>query len=334
MPIEAQYWGSKLGISGLEVINRQREAAGMRALITPQSMEVANTAMSSQMQALLNRLPTYNRSVRALSSMGSFQPAVVPKGYGTIIQKAAQQYGIDPAILAGVIETESNFTNHQSPNKAGAVGIAQIVPRWHPTVNATDPNASIMYAAKYLSELKQQLGSMDEAIYAYNSGPGLIRQSAENRAYYPKVIKAAAKYGYGQAWSNTSLMRPSVVYKIGSLGYGSTAPHLDLKRVARGTTSTTSSVEIKPTEVDNFVEVNVNGKWKGLSKGAPINQAEKEHRARGSFGVDYLAPAGTPVRLTNGAKVVGTYKGEENSDILIIELPDGRRFQFLHGTKV
>ena len=35
MPPQAQYWGKELGISGLEVINRQREAAGMRPLITP-----------------------------------------------------------------------------------------------------------------------------------------------------------------------------------------------------------------------------------------------------------------------------------------------------------
>ncbi|MGA1281208.1 MAG: lytic transglycosylase domain-containing protein [Candidatus Nanopelagicaceae bacterium] len=339
MPLEAQYWGSKLGISGLEVINRQREAAGMRPLITPESMEVANNAMSSQMQALLNRLPTYNRSVRALSSMGRFEPTMVPKGFGTVIQKAARANGIDPAILTGILEVESSWRDDiiygRTKSEAGARGIAQIMPEYHPGVNYDDPIASINYAAKHLKGLIAATnGDVNRAIQAYNAGLGGIGKSQENRNYLPLVLKSAAKYGYGQAWRDPATMRPSVVYKIGSLGYGSTAPHLDLKRVARGTTSTTSSVEIKPTEVDNFVEVNVNGKWKALSKGAPINQAEKEHRARGSFGVDYLAPAGTPVRLTNGAKVVGTYKGEENSDILIIELPDGRRFQFLHGTKV
>jgi hypothetical protein len=50
--------------------------------------------------------------------------------------------------------------------------------------------------------------------------------------------------------------------------------------------------------------------------------------------MDYAAPAGTPVRLKNGAQVVEAFKGEEGTDHLIIELPDGRRFQFLHGTKV
>jgi hypothetical protein len=339
MPLEAQYWGSKLGISGLEVINRQREAAGMRPLITPASMEIMSTAMTSDMQALLNRLPTYNRSVRALSSMGSFQPAMVPKGFGDPIQAAAKANGIDPAILTGILEVESSWRDDiiygRTKSVAGARGIAQIMPEYHPGVNYDDPVASINYAAKHLKGLIAATGGdVNRAIQAYNAGLGGIGKSQENRDYLPKVLKSAAKYGYGQAWRDPATMRPSVVYKIGSLGYGSTGPHLDLKRVARGTTTTTGSVEIKPNEVDNFVEVNVEGKWQALSKGTTMTDTEARHRARGSYGVDYAAPSGTPVRLKNGAQVVGSFKGQEGTDHLIIELPDGRRFQFLHGTKV
>ena len=339
MPLEAQYWGSKLGISGLEVINRQREAAGMRPLITPASMEIMSTAMTSDMQALLNRLPTYNRSVRALSSMGSFQPAMVPKGFGDPIQAAAKANGIDPAILTGILEVESSWRDDiiygRTKSVAGARGIAQIMPEYHPGVNYDDPVASINYAAKHLKGLIAATdGDVNRAIQAYNAGLGGIGKSQENRDYLPKVLKSAAKYGYGQAWRDPATMRPSVVYKIGSLGYGSTGPHLDLKRVARGTTTTTGSVEIKPNEVDNFVEVNVEGKWQALSKGTTMTDTEARHRARGSYGVDYAAPSGTPVRLKNGAQVVGSFKGQEGTDHLIIELPDGRRFQFLHGTKV
>jgi hypothetical protein len=50
--------------------------------------------------------------------------------------------------------------------------------------------------------------------------------------------------------------------------------------------------------------------------------------------MDYAAPSGTPVRLKNGAQAVESFKGQGGTDHLIIELPDGRRFQFLHGTKV
>jgi hypothetical protein len=339
MPLEAQYWGSKLGISGLEVINRQREAAGMRPLITPASMEIMSTAMTSDMRALLNRLPTYNRSVRALGSMGSFQPAMVPKGFGDPIQAAAKANGIDPAILTGILEVESSWRDDiiygRTKSGAGARGIAQIMPEYHPGVNYDDPVASINYAAKHLKGLIAATGGdVNRAIQAYNAGLGGIGKSQENRDYLPKVLKSAAKYGYGQAWRDPATMRPSVVYKIGSLGYGSTGPHLDLKRVDRGATTTTGSVEIKPNEVDNFVEVNVEGKWQALSKGTTMTDTEARHRARGSYGVDYAAPSGTPVRLKNGAQVVGSFKGEEGTDHLIIELPDGRRFQFLHGTKV
>jgi len=339
MPLEAQYWGSKLGISGLEVINRQREAAGMRPLITPQSMEVARTTMSAQMQALLNRLPTYNRSVRALSSVGGFQPTMVPKGFGPTIQKAAAANGIDPAILTGILEVESTWRDDviygRTRSKAGARGIAQIMPEYHPGVNYDDPVASINYAAKHLKGLIAATGGdVNRAIQAYNAGLGGIGKSQENRDYLPLVLKSAAKYGYGQAWRDPSTMRPSVVYKIGSLGYGSTGPHLDVKRVQPGTSKTTGLSQIKPNEVDNFVEVNVNGKWKDLSKGTKITDTEARHRARGSYGMDYAAPSGTPVRLKNGAQVVDSFKGEGGTDHLIIELPDGRRFQFLHGTKV
>ena len=339
MPLEAQYWGSKLGISGLEVINRQREAAGMRPLITPQSMEVMSKSMSSDMRSLLNRLPTYNRSVRAFGSMGSFQPAVVPKGFGDTIQKAAKANGIDPAILTGILEVESSWRDDiiygRTKSAAGARGIAQIMPEYHPGVNYDDPVASINYAAKHLKGLIAATGGdVNKAIQAYNAGLGGIGKSQENRDYLPKVLKSAAKYGYGQTWRDPAIMRPSVVYKIGSLGYGSTGPHLDLKRVDRGTTTTTGFSQIKPAEVDDFVEVNVDGKWQALSKGTTITDTEARHRARGSYGMDYAAPSGTPVRLKNGAQVVDSFKGDEGTDHLIIELPDGRRFQFLHGTKV
>jgi len=340
MPLEAQYWGSKLGISGLEVINRQREAAGMRPLITPASMEIMSTAMTSDMQALLNRLPTYNRSVRALSSMGSFQPAMVPKGLGETIQKAAKANGVDPSVLAGMLEKESSWRDDiisgRTKSSVGATGIAQFMPATAAEmgVDPLDVNSSINGAAKYLAKLTKQYGSVNAAIAHYAGYGGNAQDPVFIRDYLTPVLKNAAKYGYGQAWRDPATMRPSVVYKIGSLGYGSTGPHLDLKRVERGSNVTTGAVAIKPNEVDNFVEVNVEGKWQALSKGTTMTDTEARHRARGSYGVDYAAPSGTPVRLKNGAKVVGSFKGEEGTDHLIIELPDGRRFQFLHGTKV
>lgn len=219
MPAEAQYWGSKLGISPLEVINRQRRAAGMNELATPAAMERIQGTISPQLQAILNRYQSYNRSVRALSSMGRFEPTAVPKGFGGTIQTAAKANGIDPAILAGLLEVESRWRDDviygKTRSKRGARGIAQIMPEYHPGVNYDDPIASINYAAKYLSSLQRQFGGdMRLALIAYNAGPGNVEKyrgpipgDTESSSYYSKVIKSAAKYGYGRAWQDPATMR-------------------------------------------------------------------------------------------------------------------------------
>ena len=214
VPAEAQYWGSRLGINPLDVINRQRNAAGMKPLATPASLEKAQQYISPQLQAILNRYQTYNRSVRALSSMGRFEPTMVPKGFGGAVQAAAKANGIDPAILAGLLEVESNW-NPKAVSSAGARGIAQIMPNYHPEVNANDPVASINYAAKYIAGLQRQFGGdMRLALIAYNAGPanvekyrGPIPGDKESGSYYQKILTSAAKYGYGKAWSDPYTMR-------------------------------------------------------------------------------------------------------------------------------
>lgn len=231
MPAEAQYWGSKLGISPLEVINRQRRAAGMNELATPAAMERIQGTISPQLQAILNRYQSYNRSVRALSSMGRFEPAAVRNGFGNTIQAAAKANGIDPAVLAGLLEVESGF-NPKAVSEKGARGIAQIMPKYHPNVNYDDPIESINYAAKYLSSLQRQFGGdMRLALIAYNAGPGNVEKyrgpipgDAESSSYYSKVIKSAAKYGYGRAWQDPATMRGkfrTIEYLSGDPNHGS-----------------------------------------------------------------------------------------------------------------
>jgi hypothetical protein len=214
VPPQAQYWANQLGINPLEVINRQRDAAKMTELDTPKAIEAVQQRISPQLQSILNRYPSVNRSTRALSSMRTFVPEVIPNGYGRAIQAAAQANGIDPAILAGLIEVESGFIPNRV-SKRGARGIAQIMPQYHPGVNPDDPIASINYAAKWLSSTQRQFGGdMRLALLAYNGGTptiakyrGPIPGSRENQEYYGKVIKAAAKYGYGRAWSDPATMR-------------------------------------------------------------------------------------------------------------------------------
>jgi hypothetical protein len=214
IPAVARYWSGQLNVNPLEIINRQRKAAGLKELPTPGAIEAAKTGISPGLQYLLNRFQSPNRSTRALSSIGAFNPVMIPNGYGSTVQKAAQANGIPPEILAGLLETENGW-RAQGVSKRGARGIAQIMPEYHPGVNTDDPIASINYAAKYLSGLQRQFGGdMRLAVIAYNAGPGNVAKyrgpipgDSESNSYYGKVIKAASKYGYGQAWGDPSTMR-------------------------------------------------------------------------------------------------------------------------------
>jgi hypothetical protein len=125
-------------------------------------------------------------------------------------------------------------------------------------------------------------------------------------------------------------LHPRLVYRIGSRGYGSTGPHLDVKPVVAGGTTTSGSLPaMTANQLDQYVVVGT--QQRPLSQGTVTTDDDRKHRNRGSYGHDFAAPDGTPVYLKNGARVVATYKGDGGTDHTIIELPDGRRYQFLHG---
>jgi hypothetical protein len=311
------------------VLDRQARAQGLPGLAPNPRLQSQVQGIRPELSRLLHYRPSYNRVARSYASTGSFNPDRIPRGYGQVVLEAASQFGIDPAILAGVIETESQW-NPNAYNKSGATGIAQIIPKWHPTVDPTKPKEAIFYAAKYLNELRAQLGgNMDEAIYAYNSGPGAIRKSAENRAYHPKVMKAAAKYGYnptGNPWSNPALLNPRVAYVTGNIGPTSTGPHLDVKQVGGG--------NFGAKDLDRYVEVDDPELGRVPLGRIRVTADQKQHRSRKrpSHGIDYGTASGSRVYLKNGAKVI--HKGDSgdgNGDIVIIQLPNGQKYSFLHG---
>lgn len=232
VPPVVQYWSGQLSVNPLEIINRQRKAVGMKELATPASIEMVKGSISPGLQRLLNSYQSPNRSTRALSSMRQFDARSIPGGYGQVVESSAKANGIDPAILAGVLETENKWKT-TGISKSGAVGIAQIMPEYHPGVDPTDPIASIKYAAKYLSQLQRQFGGdMRLAVIAYNAGPGNVAKyrgpipgNKESQEYYGSVLKAASKYGYGQAWNDPATMRGKFA---SSITFDSGQPGIDV----------------------------------------------------------------------------------------------------------
>lgn len=125
-------------------------------------------------------------------------PATDPlREYLPAFAAAERRHGLPAGLLRAVAWRESrgrrDIIDGRTVSSAGAVGLMQIVPRWHPDARPLDPYHSIDYAAGYLADLHAMLGTWRAAVAAYNWGPthvrrqGLDAMPAETRAYLAEV---------------------------------------------------------------------------------------------------------------------------------------------------
>jgi soluble lytic murein transglycosylase-like protein len=144
--------------------------------------------------------------------------------YKTEIDAAAAKYGLDPALLRGLIRQESNF-NPNAGSPAGAQGLCQLMPGTAAALgctNVNDPAQNIDAGARYL---RQQLdafgGDVSKALAAYNAGPGAVTRYggvppyAETQNYVRQVQAYADEYR-----SQSSQPQPAAALSsAGSLPY-------------------------------------------------------------------------------------------------------------------
>jgi soluble lytic murein transglycosylase-like protein len=187
------------------VIARVNELQQMIAGPAP-APAAASTAFASQLATAA--APTAATATTAtagtslMSATGASElPADVP--YGAEITAAAKKYGLDPALLAGLVKQESGF-NPNAGSPAGARGLTQLMPGTAAglgVTNVLDPAQSLDGGAKYL---RQQLdafgGDVARALAAYNAGPGAVQRYggvppyAETQNYVRAVQANAAAY--------------------------------------------------------------------------------------------------------------------------------------------
>jgi len=146
-----------------------------------------------------------------------------PRAFGAEIESAAAEWGLDPALLLGLVRTESAFAP-RAVSKSGARGLAQLMPATADPLAASlrmdgadlfDPEDNIALGAAYFSQLKRRANGDDLlAVLCYNGGPTRVMrlrsqssylpqdlflesvEMAETREYGKKVLAAAAIYGY------------------------------------------------------------------------------------------------------------------------------------------
>lgn len=115
--------------------------------------------------------------------------------YGPLADQAARRYGVDPRLYRALITQESGW-NPNAVSGAGARGLTQVVPKWHPKADLSTPLGQLDYGAKHLGSLLKKYGNPRDALAVYNSGrPWSTSQGfAETRNYVTKILGA---YGGG-----------------------------------------------------------------------------------------------------------------------------------------
>jgi soluble lytic murein transglycosylase-like protein len=193
------------------VLARVNELQQMIAAQVPQQATSSSAAFASQLQTAATSAAitdptatgaTATATGASLMSTGvSELPADVP--YGAEITAAAKKYGIDPALLAGLVKQESGF-NPNAGSPAGARGLTQLMPGTAAglgVTNVLDPAQSLDGGAKYLkAQLDAFGGDVARALAAYNAGPGAVQRYggvppyAETQNYVRAVQANAAAY--------------------------------------------------------------------------------------------------------------------------------------------
>jgi soluble lytic murein transglycosylase len=148
----------------------------------------------------------------------------LPLRHDDIIRQQAEDKGLDPALIAGVIFTESHFRDQTS--HAGAKGLMQLMPQTADYIasksggtafeqgDLATPQVNIAYGSWYLRYLLEKYGGREVlALAAYNAGEGKVDEwvavaaargerfrvadhipFAETRGYVKKVLAAREDY--------------------------------------------------------------------------------------------------------------------------------------------
>lgn len=120
--------------------------------------------------------PASSGSRLALSAPTSFEtPGQAERSYRPLFAEAGARWGIDPALLAAVAQTESGFDS-MAVSPAGAQGLMQFMPATAAEmgVDPWDSASAIDGAARYLRTSIDQFGSVELAIASYNAGRGAV----------------------------------------------------------------------------------------------------------------------------------------------------------------
>ena len=191
--------------------SRVAEIDQMLAAVSGTQVAAERASTTSFAQALTTAQGTTSTtSTSAAGTAGGDTP------FGAEIDAAAARYGLDPALLKGLIRQESGF-NPSARSAAGALGLTQLMPSTAASlgVDPSDPAQAIDGGARYLqAQLDRFGGDAAKALAAYNAGPGAVARFggvppyAETQNYVNKVLGYAAQYRAAGGWDPSRVAVP------------------------------------------------------------------------------------------------------------------------------
>lgn len=328
-----------------DIVNAQLKRHGFTQQIQPGAVQAVKQSVNDpRLQRIFenNRITQDNLNTAIIGSGNA--PATVrvgTSGFQDVIALGQASGFQFPQVMAGMWALESGWGKyHSGKNNVFNIkdysggGTLMNGSRWR------DYN-SVLESAKDFTEL------MKNSRYA----PGLARAKTPREAvqaiaaagyaggesdYVDKVIRVMRGQGVNvdQPFSpvssptrNTGHMTPTLAYITGNIGPTSTGEHLDVKDV--------TGKRFTENALDNFVEIN-DPEFGRITLGALKQKLPNrgdsfdQHVARGSHGIDYPTAKGTKLFIKNGARIVSK-TSTVHGDKVVIQLPDGRRFSFLHG---
>ena len=167
-----------------------------------------------------------------------------------------------------------------------------------------------------------------------NLSPGTLRQirtnSRELNSYMSQTGNALLEIGDRDegGWRDTNTYGSHLrhVYDVGSVGRRSTGPHLHLQLRGGG--------NIDRHDFDKYIFADDPELGRVPIGQTPTTDDQQAHWDRGSDGWDFGLFEGQDILIGNGAKVIETIQTSTEGTMLVIELPDGRIVELLHGTAV
>jgi hypothetical protein len=323
-----------------DIVNAQLKKHGYTQQIQPGAVQSVKQSINDpRLQRIFeaNRLTQDNLNTAIIGSGNA--PATVrlgTSGFQDVIALGQASGFQFPQVMAGMWALESGWGKyHSGKNNVFNIkdfsggGTLKNGSRWR-------DYGSVLESAQDFTEL------MKDKRYA----PGLAKARTPRQAleaiaaagyaggestYVDKVLRVMRGQGVNvdQPFATTSSptrnpghMTPTLAYISGNIGPTSTGQHLDVKQEGGG--------EFATNALDQFVVVDDPELGRVPLGQTPITGTFASHTARGSHGIDYGLYSGTKVYVRNGARVVSKTT-TVHGDKVVIQLPDGRRFSFLHG---